>query len=252
MKPTVLLVEDNRELLDVITEELNEYYNVLSAADGREALQILSGKTVHLVISDVMMPVMDGFELCEAIKSNSLYSHIPVILLTAKNMLESKVRGLGLGADAYIDKPFDMEYVLAQIDSLLANREKIKEHLAQSSLIQDQSADTDKNDEPFLETLTQAILSHIDDTELDIDKLSKFMNISRTSLFRKTKSITNLTPNEMINSTRLKKAAELLKESNYKIYEVSYMVGYTSQTHFGRNFLKQFGVTPSEYQKKDR
>lgn len=250
MKQVILLVDDNKEMLEVLCEELNEKYQVITALHGQQALEILLKENIDLVISDVMMPVMDGFELCKTIKCDFEHSHIPVILLTAKNTLKSKIEGLELGADAYLEKPFDVEHLLAQACSLLTNRNKLKEYFIKFPLVNLKSVAPSKHDETFLDKLNETIQSNLDDQDLDVDKLAKFLNMSRTSLFRKIKSITNLTPNELINVSRLKKAAELLADNEYKIYEVSDMVGYASHTNFGRNFFKQFGMTPTEYQKK--
>lgn len=250
MKTTLLLVDDNKDMLDVLVDELTEKYNVLTALNGQQALELLSKEVIQLVISDVMMPVMDGFELCKIVKSNFEYSHIPVILLTAKNTLQSKIEGLELGADAYIEKPFELEYLLVQIANLLANRNKIKEYFAHSPVVHLTSVAPTRSDEAFLDQLYELIQANLDDPDLDIDKLAKLVSMSRSSLFRKIKFITDLTPNEIINLTRLKKGAELLVEGKFKIYEISDMVGYNSQTNFGRNFLKQFHMTPSEYQKQ--
>lgn len=249
MKLRILLVEDNKELLEVIAEELHEHYEVLKAVDGSEALKLLSTEAIQLVISDVMMPVMDGFELCKEIKSNFEFSHIPVILLTAKNTLQAKIEGLSLGADAYIEKPFETEYLQAHVASLLNNRKKLRDYFVNTPFAHLKSVAHNKSDEVFFEKLNQLIQTNIEDHALDVDKLAKLMNMGRTSLFRKIKSVTDLTPNELINLTRLKKAAELLSGGEYKIYEVSDMVGFGSQTNFGRIFLKQFGMTPTEYQK---
>lgn len=248
MKPLLLLVDDNEEILSFLGEELSERYTILTAQNGRDALQLLTQEAVQLVVSDVMMPVMDGFELCRIIKSTFEHCHIPVILLTAKNTLQAKIAGLELGADAYIDKPFSTEFLLAQIASLLSNRSKLKDYFAHSPLVHIKTIAYSRADELFLEQLTGAIYENLEDPELDIDKLAKHMNMSRPTLYRKIKSISDLTPNELVNVIRLKKAAELLVEGSFKIYEVSDMVGYHSQTNFGRNFLKQFGMTPSEYQ----
>ncbi|MVT07859.1 response regulator [Chitinophaga tropicalis] len=248
MKPLLLLVDDNEEILSFLGEELSERYTILTAQNGRDALQLLTQEAVQLVVSDVMMPVMDGFELCRIIKSTFEHCHIPVILLTAKNTLQAKIAGLELGADAYIDKPFSTEFLLAQIASLLSNRSKLKDYFAHSPLVHIKTIAYSRADELFLEQLTGAIYENLEDPELDIDKLAKHMNMSRPTLYRKIKSISDLTPNELVNVIRLKKAAELLVEGSLKIYEVSDMVGYHSQTNFGRNFLKQFGMTPSEYQ----
>lgn len=247
MKPLLLLVDDNEEILEFLEHELNEKYTIIKAFNGREALELLKENAVQLVISDIMMPVMDGFELCRIIKTNFDHSHIPVILLTAKNTLQSKIEGLELGADAYIEKPFSPEYLQVQIANLLTNRNKIKEYFASSPLVHIKSMAYSKADEQFLEKINESIFKNLEDTELDVEKLAGLMNMSKPTLYRKIKSLSDLSPNELINITRLKKAAELLVEGHYKIYEVADMVGYASQTNFGRNFLKQFGMTPSDY-----
>ena len=247
MKPLLLLVDDNEEILEFLEHELNEKYTIIKSFNGQEALEILKENAVQLVISDVMMPVMDGFELCRIIKTNFDYSHIPVILLTAKNTLQSKIEGLELGADAYIEKPFSTEYLKVQIANLITNRNKIKEYFASSPLVHIKSMAYSKADEQFLEKINESIFKNLEDTELDVEKLAKLMNMSKPTLYRKIKSLSDLSPNELINITRLKKAAELLVEGNYKIYEVADMVGYASQTNFCRNFLKQFGMTPTDY-----
>jgi two-component system, cell cycle response regulator len=252
MKRKILLVEDNPEMLEVIADELSEHYQVQVARDGIQAIKVLKNESVDLVITDIMMPFMDGFELCKTIKSDVEFSHVPVILLTAKNTLQSKIEALGLGADAYIEKPFDSELLLAQIANLLHNRKKLKQYFAHSPIAKLNSMAYTRSDEFFLEKLDTTIQKNIDDTDLDVDKLARLMNLSRTSLFRKIKSLTDLTPNELVNITRLKKAAELLANDDLLIYEVSVMVGYRSQTNFGRNFLKQFGMSPKDFQKSKR
>jgi two-component system cell cycle response regulator len=247
MKPIILIVDDNEEILDFVSEDLNEKYTVLKALNGQEALNCLDQEPVQLVISDIMMPVMDGYELCRNIKSNFEHSHIPVILLTAKNTLQSKIEGLEQGADAYIEKPFSPEHLQVQIANLLVNRNKIREYFASSPLVHIKSMAYSKADEHFLEKLNDAIYQNIENIDLSVDQLADFMNMSRATLYRKIKAISDLTPNELINVTRLKKAAELLAEHDYKVYEVAEMTGFGSQTHFGRNFSKQFGISPMEY-----
>ncbi|MGZ4011244.1 MAG: response regulator transcription factor, partial [Flavisolibacter sp.] len=163
MKPLILLVDDNQEMLEVLEDELNEKYQLFTAPNGQQALDILLKETIDLVVSDVMMPVMDGFELCKAIKSNFEYSHVPVILLTAKNTLKSKITGLELGADAYIEKPFDAEHLQVQIANLLANRFKLKEYFAKSPLVHLKTVAHTRSDETFLEKLNEAIQNNLDD-----------------------------------------------------------------------------------------
>ena len=247
MLPLILLVDDNEDILDFLERVLNSRYTILKAPDGAEALKILETEAVQLVVSDIMMPVMDGFELCKIIKSNFEHSHIPVILLTAKNTIQSKVEGLEIGADAYIEKPFSKEHLQAQIASLLANRNMVREYFASSPLVHIKSIAHSKGDERFLETLNDIICANIEDVDLDVEKLAKIMNMSRITLYRKIKAISVLTPIEVINITRLKKAAELLAAGEHKIYEISYMVGFSSQSNFARNFQKHFNITPTEY-----
>ena len=248
MKPVLLLIDDNEEILEFIEHELDEKYTVLKALNAQDALELLKEDAIQLIICDIMMPVMDGFELCKIVKTNFEYSHIPVILLTARNTLQSKIEGLELGADAYIEKPFSPDYLRVQIANLLANRVKIKEYFASSPLVHIKSMAYSKADEQFLEAVNEAIYNNLEDTSLDVEKLAKLVNMSRPTLYRKIKLISDLSPNELINLTRLKKAAELLAHGDNKIYEIADMTGFGSQTNFGRIFLKQFGMTPSEYQ----
>jgi DNA-binding response OmpR family regulator len=247
MNTVILVIDDNEDILDFLSSDLGDKYHVITSTNAKEALEILNKDTVHLVISDVMMPEMDGFQLCKKIKTDVAYSHIPVILLTAKNTLQSKIEGLEHGADAYIEKPFSPEYLHVQIANLLINRNKVKEYFANSPLAHIKSMAHSKADEVFLDELNNIIIENIENTDLDVEHLAKKMNMSRPTFYRKIKVVSDLTPNELINLARLKKAAELLAEGNYKIYEVANMVGYNSQTNFGRSFLKQFGITPRDY-----
>lgn len=247
MLPAILLVDDNEEILHFLDRILRDKYTVLKAENGMAALKVLEAEPVQLVVTDVMMPVMDGFELCRIIKSNFEYSHIPVILLTAKNTIQAKVEGLELGADAYIEKPFSKEHLLAQIASLIANRNMMRAYFASSPLVHLKSMAHSKADERFLENLNQTIYNNIEDRELDVEKLARILNMSRITLYRKIKAISDLTPVELINTTRLKRAAELLAEGDYKMYEIADLVGFTSQSNFARAFQKQFNMTPTEY-----
>lgn len=247
MKPVLLIIDDNEEILDFICDDLAGDYTLLTATNGEDALQRLHDEQVHLVVTDVMMPGIDGFELTRRIKSDIRHSHVPVILLTAKNTLQSKIEGLELGADAYIEKPFSPKYLQVQIANLLQNRSKIKDYFASSPLAHINSMAYTKADEKFLEKLNEVINADIANVNLDVELLAQRLNMSRPTLYRKIKSISDLTPNELINIARLKKAAELLTKGDYKMFEVAELVGYTSQTAFGRNFQKQFGMSPSDY-----
>ncbi|WP_069659222.1 hybrid sensor histidine kinase/response regulator transcription factor [Arcticibacter eurypsychrophilus] len=246
-KPFILLVEDNKEILNYLSKELNVNYNIKQAGNGHEAIEALLKDNIQLIISDIMMPVMDGIELCRKLKNDLNYSHIPIILLTAKNSLNSKIEGLDVGADAYIEKPFSFEHLLAQMSNLLLNRNIIKEHFARSPLTHIKGIAYSKADKDFLEKLNTVIYDQISDMDLDVDQLSNLMNMSRPTLYRKIKGLSNLTPHELISLSRLKKAAELLAEGNYKINEIANMVGYSLPTNFSRDFQKQFGISPSVY-----
>lgn len=246
-KPVILLVEDNKEIKAYIRKELDPFYQVLEAGDGHEAFQLLQNEHIQLVVTDIMMPVMDGIELCRKIREDFDYSHLPIILLTAKNSQSSKMEGLEVGADAYIEKPFSMDHLLAQINNLLTNRNYIKDHFARSPLTHIKGIAHSKGDAKFLEQLSKLIFDNITDMNLDVDKLSSLMNMSRTTLYRKIKGLSDMTPNELINLTRLKKAAELLAQGDLKINEVATLIGYTLHANFSRDFQRQFGLSPTAY-----
>ncbi|MGN6533767.1 MAG: hybrid sensor histidine kinase/response regulator transcription factor [Ginsengibacter sp.] len=246
-KPNLLLVEDNKDILNYIGQELEQKYNIFLALNGQEAITILENKNINVVVSDIMMPIMDGIDLCKTIKSDFQHSHIPIILITAKNSLQSKIEGLEVGADAYIEKPFSLDHLQAQITNLLSNRKIIKEYFARSPLTHLKGIACSKADKEFLENLNDTISQHITDSELDVDRLSSIMNMSKATLYRKIKGLSDLSPNELINLSRLKKGAELLSNGQYKINEVAYMIGYSLPTNFSRDFQKQFGISPSNF-----
>ncbi|MDR1555705.1 MAG: response regulator [Tannerellaceae bacterium] len=248
-RPTILIVEDNAEMKQYLGNEINSLYNVVTTPNGKEALSILQGYSIQLIISDIMMPLMDGFTFLKIIKTNLEYSHIPVILLTAKNTLQSRLEGLELGADAYIEKPFPMDILMAQIANLLTNRENIRRSYSHSPIVHMKTMAYTKADENFLERLNDIIHSHIADIDLDVNKIADMMNLSRPTLYRKINALSNLTPNELIRITRLKKAAELIRDNELKIYEIAEVVGFNSQSYFSRSFVRQFGMSPSQYAK---
>lgn len=245
--PLILLVDDEEDILDFLERILEKKYHIVKARGGAEALQILGKESIRLIVCDVMMPDMDGFELCKRIKSTPQTSHIPVILLTARNTMQSKIEGLELKADAYIEKPFSKEYLMAQMASLIANREMIFDHLSGSPLMHIKDPGHSKADENFLELVNDTIRKHMEDEHFDLEKLAKMLNMTRITLYRRLKKISRFTPNELINMIRLQKAAEMLAQGEYKIYEVASMVGFHSQSNFTRDFHRQFNVTPSEF-----
>ena len=246
-KHMVLVVEDNPEMLAFIERQLSSQYAVVTATNGREALEALDGNFVNLVVSDVVMPLMDGFELCKTIKSNVGYSHIPVILLTAKTNIQSKIEGMELGADSYIEKPFSPEYLLAVVSNLINNREKLRRDFAKSPFVAVNTMALTKADEEFIKKLNEIILSNLSNQEFSMDDMAESLNMSRSSFYRKMKGVLDLSPNEYLRIERLKRAAQLLKEGESRINEICYMVGFSSSSYFSKCFLKQFGVLPKDF-----
>lgn len=246
MQPAILLVDDDEDILDYLERTLKVQYRIYRTDSADEAIKLLNTTSVQLIISDVMMPNIDGLEFCKIVKSKPSISHIPVILLTAKNTLQAKIAGLEVNADAYIEKPFSREHLLAQISSLIANREIILDHIAGSPLAHMKMTHSTE-DRVFLDLLTEIVSSHIEDGELDVQKLASLLNMTRITLHRKIKAFSKYTPNELINMIKLQKAAEFLSSGEYKVYEVALMTGYKSQSNFARDFNRQFKISPTEF-----
>ncbi|WP_028296070.1 response regulator transcription factor [Olivibacter sitiensis] len=246
-KSTILLADDHQEILDFIADDLEEQYEIIQTSNGKEALDYLQVNDVDLIVSDVMMPVMDGYEFCTKIKEDIYFSHIPFIMLTAKNSLQSKIEGLEYGADAYIEKPFSPHFLQAQIASLLRNRKHVHEHYQNTPSAPLDSIAHNKSDQVFLKKLNRLILENISEPSLCVDMLAEHMYMSRPTLYRKIKVLSDLSPNELINVTRLKCAAQLLLEGEYRIYEIAHKLGFSTPSHFTRNFQKRFGMSPKEY-----
>lgn len=247
--PTLLMVEDNAEMIDFISKKLVSNYMVFKATDGIEALKVLGEQEIDLVVTDVMMPRMDGMELLRAIKSQVEYSHIPVILLTAKSGLQTKIEGLELGADAYIEKPFSLEYLQAQILSLLKNRRLVKDLFRNRPLTEAGVMALTKADDQFLQKVNEVIESNLTNMQFSVDSLAEKMNMSRSSLHRKIKGVADLTPNDYIRLQRLKKAALLLQEGTYRINEIAIITGFTSSSYFTKCFQQHFGMLPKNFAK---
>ena len=249
-KAVVLVVEDNDTMRGLIRDALAADYDILTASDGEEALNIVKELRVDLVVSDIMMPKMDGCELCNAIKEDIRLSHIPVLLLTAAVGVETHIRSLKSGADAYIEKPFKMDVLKASISNLFRNRDIRNEQFTSSPLSHYNFSSVSKIEQDFMDSLHSFVMDHISETELTIDRLSDAMAVSRATLTRKVKANTGMTVNEYVRICRLKKAVELLAENNYRINEVAYLVGYSSPSYFTLSFQKQFGMLPSDFIKE--
>ncbi|UOE52634.1 response regulator [Mucilaginibacter sp. SMC90] len=247
MDNSILIIDDNEEILEFLSDVLGDLYKLHLAANGEIAQNILNEEVVDLIISDIMMPGIDGFELCRLIKSNVEFCHIPIVLLTSKNTYKAHIEGLEVGADLYVQKPFSPELLQVQIANLLTNRLKIKAHFASSPFEDVRVMAHSKTDEAFLKKLDEYIRKNIRDINMDIDKLADHMNMSRPTFYRKIKSLSSLSPKELIDVTRLKKAARLIAQNEFSFSEIARMVGYSSQSIFNKNFQKHFNAAPVEY-----
>ena len=247
---TLLLVEDNESMLAFISERLCECFTVETAKNGAEAIEILRSSHVDLIISDIMMPVMNGYQLCKEIKSDIELSHIPVIFLTAKNDIDSKINGLKYGAEAYVEKPFSFGYLKEQILSLLNNRRREREAFSKRPFFSVDNMQMNKADEEFMNKVIRIIEDNITDDNFGVEKMADILCMSRSSLLRKIKTIFNLSPLDFIRLIRLKKAAEYIQEGKYRIGDICYMVGINSPSYFSKLFLKQFGMTPKDFEKQ--
>lgn len=246
----ILIVDDNQDLLDYLRMLLSADYQITCATNGKEALDLLSELMPNLVISDVMMPVMDGVELCRRIKQNFQTSHLPVILLTAKVEAGDYVEGLENGADLYVEKPFSSDIIKAQIHSLLLNRERMKGSFRNEPMVSSAAVASSRLDKAFLEKVTGIIEGRMTDSDFTVDVLAQEIGISRTGLFTKLKAVSGMTPNDFIRIVRLKKAAVLLSQGEMQVSEVCYQIGFSSPSYFAKCFQAQFGVSPTEFKRK--
>lgn len=246
-KPLLLLVDDDPQILDLLSDLLASMYNLCFAANGKEAMAIIEKHPVDLIISDVMMPVMDGVELCQSIRANFDTSHLPLILLTAKEEIDDRIAGLQAGADSYISKPFHPDHLKVRIDRLLAIRQNIRDHFIQ----QEEKLAVEKEiPDPFLQKLMAYIEENLADNYLSTEKICHELGISKSSLHNKTRVVLGITPHGLINQRRIKKASHLLNSTNLSVSEIINATGFTSRTYFYEQFHKAFGCSPLEYRQK--
>ena len=256
-KSVILVVEDNEDIREYIHSSLNSEYKVICASNGKEGLNKILTTIPDLIISDIMMPEMDGTELCRLTKDDIRTSHIPIILLTAKDSIKDKEEGYESGADSYLTKPFSASLLRSRIRNLLEIRKKLAKQIAAST--QNRLHDTpqpqlkmSKLDEKFLIRLTKLVENNLDDEKLDIAFMTQQMNMSQSTFYRKVKGLTGISPNEFIRKIRLKHSAQLLLSGNYNISEVAFMTGFNHLGHFRMCFKEEYGVIPSEYLKQQK
>lgn len=249
---TILVVEDNTDLRDFITSVLQKKYTVISASDGNKGITQAIEYIPALIISDLMMPGVDGITLTEKIKSDERTSHIPVILLTAKNERTAKLESFKAGADEYLNKPFSIEELHIRVANLITQRKLLAAKYRERITVLPTSSNTMSLDEKFLQKVKAVVEMNMDNFSFDVENLAEEVNLSRAPLSRKLKALTGLSPNEFIKDLRLKKAADLIKNNSDSITQISYQVGFKDQSYFTKCFKKQFGVSPSEYATSDK
>lgn len=247
MPYSLLIIEDDSELLASMTRLLSKSFTVISATDGKSAFHMAQEQNPDLIISDVLLPEMNGFDLCRMVKQDLSVSHIPVILLTAKISPTDKVYGFESGADAYITKPFRFDVLYAQIRSLLMNRKNIIDKFKQNEQLPTKPGENISPDQQFFNQAVGIIEKNMDNPDFAIQSILEEMNISNSMLYRKLKALTGLSPNDFIRNIRLKKACGLLLDNHYNISEIAYKVGFNDAKYFSICFKKEFGLTPSEY-----
>ena len=247
-KPSVLIIDDNADIRLYVHGLLHADYAVIEAADGSEGIRKAMKYVPDLIISDVMMPGMDGVECCRRLKGELQTCHIPVILLTACSLDEQRIQGYDGGADSYISKPFNSQLLLSRVRNLIANRRQLRQFFGDNQTIEKETiSDLDKG---FVSRFKSLVEERMKDAELNVEDLGRNMGMSRVQLYRKLKSLTNYSPNELLRQMRLKKAASLLASSDMTVAEIAYEVGFSSPSYFTKCYKEQFGESPTEFLKR--
>lgn len=247
-RSSVLVVEDNVSLCAMLEEELSEWFVIHKASNGAEALNVLESTPVDIIVSDVMMPVMDGLELCKNVKQRQEFNHIPFVMLTAKVSIQAKVEGLDCGADAYVEKPFSIAQLKAQIENLLKLREAARSAVMAGAGTADvnESEYVNNADREFIGRIDSLIEDQLKEESFSIDALAEEMCMSKSNFYRKFHSVTGSSPNEYLKNFRLNRAAKLIREGQ-RINEAAMSVGFYSSSYFAKCFSAKFGVLPKDY-----
>ena len=251
-KTLILIVEDHPDMRDLLQDWLKNSYDVMTAVNGREALLIALANVPDLILTDVMMPELDGLELTRQLKTNKITCHIPVVLLTIKNEIEHRVEGIEAGADAYLGKPFVQEELAAVISNLIKNRQELRERFSRELVVKPKDIVVTELDEDFLEHCIKIVEENISDPDFHVDEFCRDIGMSRTQAYLKLQSISGFSLNEFIIHIRLKRAAQLLLESNLNISEIAYDLGFCDHAHLTRHFKRAFGCPPKEYRNNTR
>ena len=246
----IIIVEDNVELLMMMRHLLSRKYNVVTARNGKEAIEVIQKTELDLIISDVMMPVMDGYELVKYVKNSSDYGHLPIILLTAKTQETDREEGLSIGADSYMTKPFKVKELQLRIDNLIENRQRITREFKQQTIedVQTKTASMPSPDKEFLDKAIASVQKHIDDSDYDREAFASDMGMSSSSLYNKLRAVTGMNATSFIRDMRMKEACRLVKSTpGIRVSDLAYSVGFKDPKYFATIFKKEFGMQPSEY-----
>ena len=249
---TILIVEDNNEIRRYLNNGLADLFNTLEAGNGEEALEKLKDNEVDVIVTDVMMPVMDGIKLCKNVKQNIRTCHIPVIILSAKTDIKDQMEGLQMGADDYIPKPFSLAILTTKIQNMMRTRRRMLDKYAKSLEVEPEKITFNAMDEALLKRAMAIVEKNMDNIEFSTDEFAKEMNMSRSNLHLKLKAITGESTIDFIRKIRFNEAAKLLKDGRYTVAEVSTMVGFNTPSYFATSFKKYFGCLPTEYIKKSK
>ena len=246
----ILLIEDDDDMREFVRQELSTYFEVQTAPDGESGLKALEKEHYDLVVTDLMMPGISGMEVIRAIRDNIAISHLPIVLLTAKDSVDSKIEGMQSGADAYITKPFSTRLLVATIVNLINQRAQLREKFSNDLSMLHPVVTTSNADKAFFEQLDALVDENLDNSEISADVFARKMLLGRTVFFRKVKEVTGYSPKEYLRVRRLKRAAELLQEGKLSVSEIAYTVGMSDPFYFSKCFKQQFGMAPSAYQKE--
>jgi DNA-binding response OmpR family regulator len=249
--PLILVVEDDPDLRMILVSKLSGDYAVIEAENGKEGMDKAIESIPDLIITDVMMPLMDGLELCREIKARVDTSHIPVIMLTAKTMLDSQIEGLETGADDYVTKPFSMKLLKIRIGNLLETRRLLRERFSRDFKVPNDPKTGSSLDQDFLKRAFDLLEDHFSEHDFTAELFAENMNMSLSSLHRKLKALIGDTPAKLIWNARLKKAAGLLKKTDLRVTEIAFEVGFVESSHFSRQFRQLYGMTPSEFRESE-
>jgi DNA-binding response OmpR family regulator len=247
------VVDDNDEIRNLIAEVLRHEYNIFEASNAKSAIEIIANNNIHAIVSDILMPGMNGLDLCKSIKENMHTCHIPVVLLTAKGDIEHRIEGIESGADSYIPKPFNPRHLKMRIRMLIQARiqfqKAFQEWIVKGTF---ESKGLNSRDTKFLEMLQSFVDNNTHKFDLDADQLAAHLAMSKTQLYRKVKAVTGYTPHGFIKNYRLKKSANLILASDMTVSEIIYETGFNNRTYFYKSFKELFGVTPTEYVKQKK